>query len=105
MENKWHEMFFDFSSTPDDRVQVWHVILRLSTWFQNMVNIHLKYVTLKSTYAFNGLVIFLPDGLPVFINGHGVLFLSYYMLVILIDLHKQLLFAAGKDPAQSFSGI
>ena len=27
------------------------------------------------------------------------------MLVLLIDLHKQLLFAAGKDPAQSFSDI
>ena len=48
---------------------------------------------------------FLSGGLPVFMNGSGVPFLSYYMLVLLIDLHKQLRFAAGKDPARSFSDI
>ena len=42
---------------------------------------------------------------PVFFNGYGVPFLSYYMLVFLIDLHKQLLFSAGKDPAPYFSEI
>ena len=31
----------------------------------------------------------------------GVPFLSYDVLVLLIDLHKQLLFAAGVDPALS----
>ena len=40
---------------------------------------------------------------PVFINGYGVPFLScYFMLVLLTDLHKQLLFAAGKDPLGPF---
>ena len=62
-------------------------------------------VTLNTTYAFNRSAIFLPDGLPVFINGYGVPFLCYYMLVLLIDLHKQLLLAAGKDPALSFLDI
>ena len=38
-------------------------------------------------------------------NGYGVPFLSHYMLVLLIDLHKQLLFPAGVDPARSFSDI
>ena len=33
----------------------------------------------------------------------GVPFLSYDVLVLLIDLHKQLLFAAGVDPALSWS--
>ena len=49
--------------------------------------------------------LFLPGSLLVSITGYGVPFVSYYMLVILIDLHKQLLFAAGKDPARSFSDI
>ena len=70
-----------------------------------MVNIQLKYVKLNTTYAFNRPAISLTDSLPVFINGYGVPFLSYYMLVLLIDLHKQLLFAARKDPSQSFSDI
>ena len=48
---------------------------------------------------------FLPGSLPVFINGYGVPFLSYYILVLLIDLDKQLLLAAGKDPTLSFSDI
>ena len=32
-------------------------------------------------------------------------FLIYYMLVLLIDPHKQLVFASGKDPALSYSVI
>ena len=48
---------------------------------------------------------FLPGSLPVSMNGYGVPFLSYYILVLLIDLHKQLLFPAGKDPVRSFSDI
>ena len=63
------------------------------------------FVTLNTTNAFKRLVILLPGGLPVFINSYGVPFWSYYMLVLFIDLHKQLLFASGKDPAQSFSDI
>ena len=55
-------------------------------------------------YAFNRSVICLPGSLPVFMNGYGVPFLSYYMLVLL-DLHKQLLFTAGKYPTLSFSDI
>ena len=51
---------------------------------------------LNTTYAFNRSVIFLPGSLPVFSNGYDVPFLSFYMLVLLIDLHKQLLFAARK---------
>ena len=47
-----------------------------------------------TTYALNRF--FLSGGLPVFINGYSVPFLSYCMLVLLIDPHKQLLFAAGK---------
>ena len=42
--------------------------------------------------------LFLPGGLPVFINAYSVPFLSYYMLILLIDPHKQFLFAAGKTP-------
>ena len=45
---------------------------------------------------------FLPGSLPVFSNGHGVPSLSYHMLGLLIDLHNQLLFAAGKDPLGPF---
>ena len=56
-----------------------------------------------TTYALNrSAIFFLPGGLPVFINGYGVPFLSYYMLVLLIDPHKQLLFAAGKTPLGPF---
>ena len=71
--------------------------------YEFAVNITFNYVTLNTTYSFKGLAILLPGGLPVFINVYGVPFLS--MLVFLIDLHKQLLFAAGKDPARSFSDI
>ena len=57
---------------------------------KSLVNIQLKCVMVNTTYAFHRSVFFLPGGLPVFINGYGVSFLSYYMLVLLIDLHKQL---------------
>ena len=72
-----------------------------------MVNIQLKYVKLNTTYAFNRSAISLPDSLLVFINGYGVAFLSFYMLVPTphIDLHRQLLFTSGKDPALSFMDI
>ena len=63
------------------------------------------YVTLNTTYAFNRSAIYLPDGLPVFINAYGFPLLCYCVLVLLIDLLKQLLFAAGKDLALSFSDI
>ena len=50
-----------------------------------------------------------PGSLPVFFFLMVTVFpfLSYYrpMLALLIDLHKQLPFAAGKDPARSFSDI
>jgi hypothetical protein len=71
--------------------------------FKATVNVTVKYVTLNTTYSFRRSAILLQGSLPVFINGYGVPFLIYYMLVLLIDLHKQLLFASGKDPAQSFS--
>ena len=45
----------------------------------------------------------MPGGLLVFINSYGVTFWSYYMLILLIDPHKQLLFTTGKD--RSFSDI
>ena len=70
--------------------------------YKPMVKIQLIFVTRNTTYAFNRSAIFLPDGLPVFINGYGVPFLSYYMLVLLIDLHKQLLFTIGKYLARPF---
>ena len=65
-------------------------------------NIKCKYVTLNTTYSFRRSAILVPGGLPVFINGYVVPFLIYYMLVLLIDLNKQLLFASGKHPARSF---
>ena len=67
--------------------------------------IEFKYVMLNATYSFRRSVILLPGSLPVFINVYGVPFLIYYMLVLLTDLHMQLLFASGKDPARSFSDI
>ena len=71
--------------------------------FLSIVNIKLKYVTLNTAYATDER--FLPESIPVIINGYSVHFLSYYKLVLLIDLHKQLLFATGKDPARTFSDI
>ena len=72
--------------------------------FKSMVNIKLKYITLNTTYVFTRSAIFLPGSLPVFTNCHSVPFLSYYIRVLLIDLHK-LLFATGYDPVRSFSDI
>ena len=112
MENKWHEKLFDFSSNPSyitNCVQKTRcksdTLTRDYLDNKSMVNIQLKYVTLNTTDAFNRTAIFLPGGLPVYINGYGVPFLIYYMLVLLIDLHKQLLFATGKDPTLYFSDI
>ena len=66
--------------------------------YKTMVNIQLKYDTPNTTYAFNRSAIFLPGSLPVFINGYSVPFSSYYMLVLLIDLHKQLCSPLEKNP-------
>ena len=90
--------------TPDNRIQVRHDTSRLSPWLQIHGQYSIKYVTLNTTYAFKRSAMFLSGGLPVFINGYGVPFWSYYMLV-LPHLHKQLLFAAGKDPALPFTNI
>ena len=82
-------------------MQVRQVTSRLSARIRIIVNIKIKYVTLNHLYYLRIKQIidfFSPGGLPVFINGYGVPFLSYYMLVLLIDPRKQLLFAAGKTP-------
>ena len=113
MENKWHEKLLNFSCNPYYITNCVAIEPRTTGCKSNtltqdyllksMDNIQLKYVTLSTTYAFNRSTIFLPGGLPVFINGYGVPSLScYYMLALLIDLHKQLLFAAGKDPLGPF---
>ena len=54
---------------------------------------------LNATYSLKRSAILLPGSLPVFFNGYGIPILSYYMLLLLIDLRKQLLFAPGTDPA------
>ena len=95
IENIWQE-FFDFYSNPERRTSR----CKSDTLprdhlpdYKTIVNIQLKYVMLNTVmHSTDGVFFF---GLPVFINGYGVPFLSYYMLVLLIDLHKQLLFAAG----------
>ena len=72
--------------------------------YKNMVNIQIKYVTLNTTYAINGSAIFFC-GLPVFLMVTVFpFFVIIDLLIDLIDLHKQLLFIAGK-PALSFSDI
>ena len=47
---------------------------------------------------------YLPGGIPVFINDDRVPFLCYYVLVVLVDLDKQLLFAAGKESRSCLFG-
>ena len=83
--------------------RLWHSILSATSLLVREGSI--VYVTLNTTYAFNRSAIYLPDGLPVFINAYGFPLLCYCVLVLLIDLLKQLLFAAGKDLALSFSDI
>ena len=51
---------------------------------------------LNTTYAFNQSVIFFLQGASLFLLMVMVLPLSFYMLLLLIDLHKQFLFTAGK---------
>ena len=61
-----------------------------------------------STYALNRSAIFFARWplcilciyIYLFINDYSVPSLSYYILILLIDPHKQLLFAAGREPAQ-----
>ena len=101
MENNWHEKLFDFSSNPS-YITITCVGIEPRTTgcksdtltrdylpaLKSMVNIILKYVTLNTTHAFNRSPIFVSGSLSVSIIGYGVPFLSYYMRVLLIDLHK-----------------
>ena len=101
MENNWHEKLFDFSSNPS-YITITCVGIEPRTTgcksdtltrdylpaLKSMVNIILKYVTLNTTHAFNRSPIFVSGSLSVSIIGYGVPLLSYYMRVLLIDLHK-----------------
>ena len=73
-----------------------------------MVNTQLKYVTLNTTYAFNRLAIFFARQPPCFLLMVTVF--PFWVIIFLyssrtftfrftLDLYKQLLFAAGKDPS------